>query len=707
MKTLTRTGTLLSVLILFSLLFVSQNAFSQGCTSPQEISGVQIWKDSVLKISWATGAENATHSYIQIYDNPEMTVLVTAFLQVHSQGILALDTLETCREYYFRIRNYNSTSGGCFQSGSWTGVTPPYCDGVVGHIFYDRNENCVRDTTEIGKTIQGRVMIQPGNIVVNTDKGGFWHIDSLAAGSYTAEIYVADWMRASCSSTVNFEVLHPDSLTLVEDVGFISDLQCAAPTISVSLPIIRRCFNRTVYVSACNDFFAGDTLREAYSMIELDTLIRVDSATVSYTALGDGLYRFDHGDLAPDECVDYKIFVQISCESVLGQTLCVEGNLYPQTTCYLDTIPADDPVGVSPCTEPWDKSSLKVDGQCVGDSVQFTITNTGDPVGGDMVCYAPVRLFKDGVYVALDSIRLTGGETVNFTYLATGQTMRLEADQHPLHPGNSHPNATIELCGDTLNWTSGLVTVLPFNDQDPATDIYCGEVTGSYDPNDKRGFPTGLGENHILRPNVPLEYMIRFQNTGTDTAFTVVIVDTLDEDLDIFSVQSGVSSHPYQFRMHGPRILEWTFNDILLPDSTTNEPGSHGFVTFKVNQNKDLPDGTLIENTAGIYFDFNDAIITNTATHLIERFQGEIELGLQEEIKGPGYKIFPNPVKNLLQISTEESVEYELISISGKRICSGKVTKQAQIDMSQQMAGVYVLRLKGTKGAFAYKILKR
>jgi hypothetical protein len=117
-----------------------------------------------------------------------------------------------------------------------------------------------------------------------------------------------------------------------------------------------------------------------------------------------------------------------------------------------------------------------------------------------------------------------------------------------------------------------------------------------------------------------MEYVIRFQNTGTDTAFTVKVLDTLDTDLDIFSVRSGVSSHNYSFRMHGPRVLEWTFYNIKLPDSTTNEPASHGFVTFTVNQVKNLPDGTEINNRVGIYFDYNDPIITNTTSHIIARY---------------------------------------------------------------------------------------
>ena len=120
-------------------------------------------------------------------------------------------------------------------------------------------------------------------------------------------------------------------------------------------------------------------------------------------------------------------------------------------------------------------------------------------------------------------------------------------------PGNSHPNAHVENCGDADSPPTD-PNDFPLDDADPVVDIYCGILTGSYDPNDKTGFPKGQTENNYISANQQLQYLIRFQNTGTDTAFTVVIRDTLDVDFDIFSVVSGVSSHSYEFKMYGPRV---------------------------------------------------------------------------------------------------------------------------------------------------------
>jgi len=487
--------------------------------------------------------------------------------------------------------------------------------GIYGYIFNDINQNCLID---LEPSIANRLaIIQPGNIVVETDSNGVWFLDSLASGNYTITIDTSGNWVTSCSATQAFTVTNPDILTFAPSIGLISTQPCAGPDISVNMPFMRPCFNgQKIYVQVCNRYIATSTLDSAYVIIELDSMITPTSASMAYTDLGNNQLEFFVDTLYPGQCLDFNINTTVSCNAILGQTLCLEANLYPGDSCVFDTIP-EPYIGVSPCNTPWDKSSLSVEGSCQNDSICFVITNTGDFGNGNMSCYAPVRLYIDGQLISVDSIQLLGTESISFCYSGDGRTWRLEADQHPFHPGNSHPNATVELCGNANNWTSDLVNILPMNDADPITDIYCGIVTGSYDPNDKRGFPTGITEEHQIRSNQHLEYMIRFQNTGTDTAFTVVIRDTLDENFNIFSVQSGVSSHDYDFIMYGPRVLEWTFNNILLPDSTTDEPGSHGFIKFKVGQQPDLPQGTQLLNDADIYFDFNDPIITNETVHSI------------------------------------------------------------------------------------------
>ena len=574
--------------------------------------------------------------------------------------------------------------------------------GVFGFAFNDINENCIRENESL--LANRRLTINPRNIIVESSADGIWYIDSLSAGTYTITVDTTGKWRPTCDVTQTFTVTDPDGFTEAPSFGFVSTEPCSEPNVSINMPFMRPGFsNQKVYVKACNEYIATGALVGGYVDVALDDLITVNSASMSYTDMGDNTFRVDVGTLNPGQCVSFDMSTTVSTSAVLGQTLCLEALLYPVEACVLDTIPTPTPPDFTPCDLPWDKSSILVEGECVDGEIIFTITNTGDPGDGDMDCFSPVRLYIDGEYIWLDSIQLTGGETFTYTFAGDGRTWRLEVDQHPLHPGNSHPNATIELCGNPSNWTPDLVNILPQDDEDPIKDIYCGIVTGSYDPNDKTGYPLGVGEDHLIEPNRKMDYVIRFQNTGTDTAFTVKILDTLDTDLDIFSVRSGVSSHNYSFRMHGPRVLEWTFNNIKLPDSTTNEPASHGFVTFTAKQNKDLADGTEINNRVGIYFDFNDPIITNTTSHIIGRQIKTLsveQIELNSALKD--IKLYPNPNNGTFTLDFGKYLSHTKIKVLD---VVGKVVYEQDIQRAQttsinlnQAKGIYFVNIQTEQG---------
>ena len=581
---------------------------------------------------------------------------------------------------------------------------------VAGLIFKDFNGNCTKETNEIGFG-NYQVNVNPGNLVATSNSNGYWWIDSLNSGNYTVTLDTTNinW-TPSCMYSYNFTVINSNVGLVTPNFGLISNNPCTDPDVSIYAPFLRRCLsNQQVYVTACNQTTATGALNASYVDVELNSFMTVTASSLPYTAQGNNIYRFQTGNLNPGQCASFNITTTISCNAVLGQTLCMDANLYPVQLCALDTIPSNPPSGGSgtggtldglpqPCTLPWDQSSLSVDGWCQNDSIYFTVTNTGVLGGGDMECYAPVWLNVNGVVTFTDSILLQGGQTITYAFLGNGQTWILNASQHPLHPGNSQPNAFVERCGDTLSWTPGDVNDFPQDDADPIVDIYCGVVTGSYDPNDKTGFPIGQTDQFYIQPNQQLQYAIRFQNTGTDTAFTVVIRDTLDIDLNIFTVTPGVSSHNYEFRMYGPRVLEWTFNNINLPDSAANQAGSNGFVTFHVEQVPDLAPGTEISNDADIYFDFNAPITTNTTMHRI--FEGFVSvLNLQDLSKGKKqFILYPNPTSSEITITSEKfSIEaYTLCDQMGRVVGSGKLTgTNTTISLSSLSKGIYLLKVAG------------
>jgi hypothetical protein len=150
-------------------------------------------------------------------------------------------------------------------------------------------------------------------------------------------------------------------------------------------------------------------------------------------------------------------------------------------------------------------------------------------------------------------------------------------------------------------------------DSTPFNNIYflTDTVMASLDPNDKAVFPAGpVSSGYVTSDTNYLDYTVRFQNTGTDTAFNIIITDTLSEHLNLASLQVLSSSHDYNVQLRN-NIVQWSFNDILLPDSNVNEPLSHGYVRYRIKPLPTLTAGTEIKNKAAIYFDYNEAVITN------------------------------------------------------------------------------------------------
>jgi hypothetical protein len=183
-------------------------------------------------------------------------------------------------------------------------------------------------------------------------------------------------------------------------------------------------------------------------------------------------------------------------------------------------------------------------------------------------------------------------------------------------------------------------------------------VVGSFDPNDKQVSPKQVAPDALETTN--LQYVIRFQNTGNFPADLVVLRDTLSADLDLSTLKVLAASHAYTWSLKAKRVLEFRFNAINLPDSSSNEPESHGFVVFSIRPGKGLTTGDSILNRAGIYFDFNAPIITNSAVMHVAPIVKIIEPTLTEFLD---FQISPNPVaeQNAVEVRLSEPLSTELL----------------------------------------------
>ena len=252
--------------------------------------------------------------------------------------------------------------------------------------------------------------------------------------------------------------------------------------------------------------------------------------------------------------------------------------------------------------------------------------------------------------------------------------------------------------GTLLSSTASVTNTLPEAGLANNTSVIDQTVVGSYDPNDKQVHTSSRWSNalYYIGMDEYLDYTIRFQNTGTDTAFTVSITDTLDADLDMSTFEQGVASHPFTVQLLPERAVKWTFSNILLPDSGTNEAASHGLVTFRIRPVQPLIAGTVLSNNADIYFDFNPPVRTNDAVVVVES-----STQVQEQEQGP-LRLYPNPAADAITVvgASGSLGRLELFNTMGQR-CAAWFTSdtRAVLDLSAVPGGSYVLRASSADGS--------
>lgn len=181
-----------------------------------------------------------------------------------------------------------------------------------------------------------------------------------------------------------------------------------------------------------------------------------------------------------------------------------------------------------------------------------------------------------------------------------------------------------------------------------ASTIYEHEIRCGFDPNDKLLAPDQAGDDNFIHKNSELNYTIRFQNTGNDTAFAVKIVDKLDENLDWSSLRVIGSSHePFFLNLDSRGELTAEFPNIQLPDSTTNFVASNGFIKFSIRPENWATAGTKINNEAKIFFDSNPPVSTNSVESTVSHdlFNIKIEQPCTSQPQGSA-SVSPNFIEN-------------------------------------------------------------
>jgi uncharacterized repeat protein (TIGR01451 family) len=236
------------------------------------------------------------------------------------------------------------------------------------------------------------------------------------------------------------------------------------------------------------------------------------------------------------------------------------------------------------------------------------------------------------------------------------------------------------------------------------TQSYCFEIRNSYDPNDKAVNPAGESSQGLIHPNTTMTYTIRFQNTGNAEAINIYILDTLDVSLDATSVELIATSHDVNMTLLTGNILRFNYDNIMLLDSNTNEPASHGYVTYRIHQVPNISHLTTITNTAYIYFDFNPPIVTNTTLNTVDHFLSVKPIDNSSFITN----VYPNPSNDKCQLFFTDATE-KTISVSdvlGKNVFYGSfASENYNLNTSKFADGVYTIQILQHGKTSSYKLV--
>lgn len=168
------------------------------------------------------------------------------------------------------------------------------------------------------------------------------------------------------------------------------------------------------------------------------------------------------------------------------------------------------------------------------------------------------------------------------------------------------------------------------------------------------------GNGSFFYESDPLNYYIGFSNVGSGDVKRVIVRDTLDEDvvISVYGVESYIS-HRSNFNStyikKGSKyqyIFTWVFDDINLPDSSSDPEGYRGYIDFGIHLASGFhPSGTEVCNQAEVFFDKQEPYETN------EVCVSARGLGIPVLPSNNGLSIYPNPAHRELTIGNQTQEE--------------------------------------------------
>lgn len=645
-------------------------------------------------------------------------------------------------------------------------VLPP--DGYIqGTVYDDKNKNGIQDAGENG-VANGTITLNPGNILYNLNSAGFYSIPVIN-GNYTVTWNASsNDRRYLTSSTASYNVTINFNNSTGNDFGVKRKIISILPTqiidgtqsrltiLTDSLFISGGTFSYLVLDPAIGSAFYSNG--QNLSVTDVNTGSALIATPTGRTGVCNGYIYIQGGSNMGYHFFDTLVTIVPSPATISGRIYFDANNngLYDTITDVplryqrVHLMPDDayaysDATGnyrigalYGPHTISWDP----VAGNTFvlsSDSASFTFTSSGPVNGKDFGLISGNPDYSCEASITSTRPRCNTNNGYYLTFTNTGNVpfngrLNLRRDLLTTFNGSTPVASGSNAVTDTVYWN--LQNVQPFqpttifiyllmpgagntisnglflqtydsNNQPQLTasanlneTILC-----SFDPNDKACTPEGIDIEHYTLIGTELEYKIRFQNTGNDTAYDVNIYDQLDANLDWSSLRVIESSHSAVTTVDNNGNVCFSFRNIYLPDSAADEPGSNGFIIYRINAIPNIADYTLIENTAHIVFDLNPAVITNTTYNLMVT---QIPLWIKGNTSANAtVNVYPNPVRESAVFNFDNTdqriTRFEVFDITGRSVYTKNVAGgEFVFNKNGLSTGLYQFRLSDNSGSIVH-----
>ncbi len=437
---------------------------------------------------------------------------------------------------------------------------------------------------------------------------------------------------------------------------------------------------------------------------------------------GTGIY-----DSINDPFISFPINIQVKRNGTIVDTVCcssgfyyncsgIPGDIYSfqiismpygmMITCPLSAV-LSDTIGVSYSNYPKKYFGMKCSGTTAFDLSVYAIisvTELTDQTGkiyiNNYSCQAKnsslqMNISPKYAYISATPFPFTHlGNTL--TWNITGITARTPESIY-FKSLNSLP----VIAHDTIQNHFTVTPITGDSDTLNNIEVVIDTIRASCDPNEMWVSPVDT-----ITAGTQLRYSISFVNTGNDTAFNISVYDTLSDYVDVKSLKLLMASAKMNIAMKntgGHNIIKFDFPGINLLDSSHHDQCS-GAIIFTVNSKATLPPGTKIYNEAGIYFDYNAVVMTNTVENIIAK-----PTKVETINNGNTIILSPNPAKDELNIVTGNS-DFNSLSITnslGLQLIQKSISLgNQQVNIQSLPRGIYFVTLRGVSGIITRQFVK-